>query len=126
MGSVREYFANITGALGTTALAHPATGNDKPDFPPFAEVSKGYKEVPAPDGTHKRHLEIVELLEKRVSAPLAREAFVDHTPEDVLKAAAEARAKKRENRLLRQEGDQGRMTKKKRRDWTTGRRGFFD
>ena len=83
-------------------------------------------DVPAPDGTHKRHLEVVALLEKRVSAPLAREAFIDLSPEDVLKAAEEERARKRQDRLLRQEGDQGRMTKKKRRDWTTGRRGFFD
>lgn len=82
--------------------------------------------VPSPDGTHKRHLEVVELLEKRVSAPLARQALVDHTPEDVLKAAAETRARKREERLLRQEGDQGRMTKKKRREWNAGHRSFFD
>ena len=83
-------------------------------------------EVPAPDGTHKRHLEVVQLIEKRVSAPLAREAFTDHTSEDVLKAAAVARAQLRENRLRRQEGDQGRMTKKKRREWNSKLHGFND
>ena len=84
---------------------------------PSATIQVGdHLEVPAPDGTHKRHLEVVGLLDKRVSAPLAREAFADHTSEDVLKAAAEARAQLRENRLRRQEGDQGRMTKKKRRE----------
>ncbi len=83
-------------------------------------------DIPSHDGTHKRHLEVVELLEKRVSAPLARDAFVDHTSEEVLKAAEEARAQKREDRLLRQEGDQGRMTKKKHREWKSGHRGFFE
>jgi ribosome-associated heat shock protein Hsp15 len=94
---------------------------------PSSAIQVGdHLDVPSPDGTHKRRLEVVALLEKRVSAPLAREAFVDHTPEDVLQAAAEARARKREARLLRQEGDQGRMTKKKLRDWKSGHRGFFD
>lgn len=100
---------------GTTALK------------PSAAIQVGdHLDVPSPDGTHKRHLEVVALLEKRVSAPLAREAFIDHTSEDVLKAAAEARAQLRENRLLRQEGDQGRMTKKRRREWNSGLHRFFD
>ena len=80
-------------------------------------------EVPSPDGTHKRHLEVVQLLEKRVSAPLAREAILDHTPAEILEAASEARAQRSEERHQRLEGDQGRMTKKKRRKWQST---FFD
>lgn len=94
---------------------------------PSAAIQIGdHLDVPSPDGTHKRHLEVVTLLEKRVSAPLAREAFTDHTSADVLQAAEEARTTLRENRLLRQEGDQGRMTKKKRREWNSGLHGFTD
>jgi len=74
-------------------------------------------EIPAPDGTHKRLIEVIALLDKRVSAPLAREAYLDHTPPEVLAAAQEKRAALQEERLRRQEGDQGRMTKKKRREW---------
>lgn len=74
-------------------------------------------DITVPENTHTRHIEVVQLLEKRVSAPLAREAIIDHTSEDVLKAVEEKRKILREDRLFRQEGDQGRMTKKKRREW---------
>lgn len=74
-------------------------------------------DVTVPENTHTRHIEVVQLLEKRVSAPLARDAIIDHTSEDILKTVEEKRKILREERLFRQEGDQGRMTKKKRRDW---------
>ncbi len=74
-------------------------------------------DITVPENTHVRHLEVVQLLEKRVSAPLAREAIRDHTSAEVLKEVQEKRKILREERLFRQEGDQGRMTKKKRRQW---------
>ena len=41
---------------------------------PSAQLQLGdHLEIPATDGTHKRHIEVTGLLEKRVSAPLARE-----------------------------------------------------
>lgn len=80
-------------------------------------------EIPAHDGTHKRQLEVVQLLDKRVSGPLAREAFLDRTPAETLEAARQLREQQRQDRLQRREGDQGRMTKKNRRRW---RSTFFD
>lgn len=77
-------------------------------------------EVPAADDTHKRRLEVVELLQKRVGAPQAQAAFRDHTPEDVVAAAKKKRAEKQAARQLRKEGDQGRLTKKQRRLWQDG------
>ncbi len=74
-------------------------------------------EVPATDGSHKREIEVVELLEKRVAAPLARAAYIDHTSAEVLAEAERRRLEKKEARQIRQEGDQGRLTKKKRRLW---------
>lgn len=74
-------------------------------------------DITVPENTHVRHIEVVQLLEKRVSAPLAREALLDHTSADVLKEVEEKRKVLREERLFRQEGEQGRMTKKKRREW---------
>ena len=73
-------------------------------------------EVPALDGSHKRSIE-VELIEKRVKASLASSAFIDHTPPEVLAEAENRRLAKRENRASRKLGDQGRLTKKKRRLW---------
>ena len=80
--------------------------------------------VPAVDDTHRRIIVVKQLLEKRVSAPLAQEAYEDHTPEDVLKEAEEKKALLREQREHRQEGDQGRMTKKQRRLWRDAIHGF--
>ncbi|MGJ8725293.1 MAG: RNA-binding S4 domain-containing protein [Roseibacillus sp.] len=74
-------------------------------------------DITVPENTHVRHIEVVQLIEKRVSAPLAREAHLDHTSADVLKAVEEKRKILRDERIFRQEGDQGRMTKKKRREW---------
>ncbi|MFC4992429.1 RNA-binding S4 domain-containing protein [Rubritalea tangerina] len=77
-------------------------------------------DVPTHDGLYKRHIEVTALLDKRVSAPIAMASYTDHTSEDTLKQAQEKRAEKRANRLLRKEGDQGRMTKKQMRDWKKG------
>jgi ribosome-associated heat shock protein Hsp15 len=94
---------------------------------PAASIQVGdHLEIPSADGIYQRHIEITALLDKRVSAPLAREAYLDHTPEDVLAAAKERRAIHLKDRLQRQEGDQGRMTKKKRREWNSGLHGFND
>ena len=77
-------------------------------------------EIPSPDGTHQRTVIVKELLEKRVGAPLARLAYDDETPAEILTEAAEKKKILREDRLHRQEGDQGRMTKRKRREWNKG------
>lgn len=77
-------------------------------------------DVPTHDGLYKRHIEVTGLYDKRVGAPLAQEAYIDHTSEDVLEEAKVKRAEKRENRIHRKEGDQGRMTKKQMRDWKKG------
>lgn len=97
---------------------------------PSASLQIGdHLDITVPENTHVRHLEVLQLLEKRVSAPLAREAVLDHTSADVLKEVEEKRKVLREERLFRQEGDQGRMTKKKRREWeqtkSTPHRPFF-
>ncbi|MGJ8697786.1 MAG: RNA-binding S4 domain-containing protein [Verrucomicrobiaceae bacterium] len=74
-------------------------------------------EIPSLDGTHKRSIEIAELIDKRVKASLAAAAFIDHTPPEVLADAERRRIANREARANRKLGDQGRLTKKKRRDW---------
>jgi len=88
---------------------------------PSAKVSIGdVLTVPTPDGTHKRIIKVKELLDKRVGAPIAAEAYTDETPKDVIEEAKQVKKEKRINRLHRKEGDQGRMTKKQRRDWRKG------
>lgn len=77
-------------------------------------------DVPSSDGTYKRHIEVIGIYDKRVGAPLAQAAYADHTSEDILKEAQQKRSEKRANRLLKKEGDQGRMTKKQMRDWKKG------
>lgn len=77
-------------------------------------------DVPAPDGSYKRHIEVTGLYDKRVGAPLAQAAYTEHTSADILEAAKQKRAEIRENRQHRKEGDQGRMTKKQLRDWKKG------
>lgn len=77
-------------------------------------------EIPSPDNTHKRIIEVVQLIEKRVSAPLAREAYQDHTPPEILAEAEAKRLAQKESRQHRKEGDQGRLTKKNRRKWQKG------
>jgi len=74
-------------------------------------------ELPAPDGHYTRSIEVVGLLPKRVSAPLAQLAYVERTAARILTQAAERKNIDRTDRQLRKEGDQGRMTKRKRRIW---------
>ena len=76
--------------------------------------------VPTPDGTYKREIEILALHDKRVGAPIAQAAYVDNTPEEVVEQAKVIRSENRINRQNRKSGDQGRMTKKQRRDWRKG------
>ena len=78
-------------------------------------------EVPSHDGFHKRTIEVVALLEKRVKGSLAAEAIKDHTAPEILAEAERRRLAHRENRSIRKEGDQGRLTKKNRRDWEENR-----
>lgn len=85
---------------------------------PSANLHVGdHLDITVPENTHVRHIEVVQLIETRVSAPLAREAMADHTSADVLKEVAAKRKILQEERQFRQEGDQGRMTKKRRREW---------
>ncbi|MDB4600839.1 hypothetical protein OAG97_03870 [Akkermansiaceae bacterium] len=63
--------------------------------------------------------------EKRVGAPLAREAYHDHTPAKILAEAEHRRLANKENRQSRKEGDQGRLTKRNRRQWEEGGNRFF-
>ncbi|MGE9268846.1 MAG: RNA-binding S4 domain-containing protein, partial [Verrucomicrobiales bacterium] len=83
-------------------------------------------EVPAADETHKRLIEVRALLEKRVGAPIAREAYTDHTAEEVLAEAQRRRDDAKQARATRKEGDQGRLTKKQRRQWRKQIRFFGD
>jgi ribosome-associated heat shock protein Hsp15 len=86
-----------------------------------AEVRIGDRlEVPSTDGHFKRQVEVLQLIDKRVGAPLAKLACKDHTPADILEAARKQSIGQRAARLIRKEGDQGRMTKKQRRDWVEG------
>ena len=82
-------------------------------------------EVPSHDNRFKRIIEVVELLEKRVAAPIAQAAYVDHTPAEILAEAEKRRLAEKENRQLRKQGDQGRLTKRKRRQWEEGEGNFF-
>ena len=107
-----------TRSLATKACQAGKIKRGQKALKPSAALQVGdHLDITVPENTHVRHLEVVQLLEKRVSAPLAREAIIDHTSTDVLKAVEEKRKIQREERLFRQEGDQGRMTKKKRREW---------
>lgn len=112
------------------AAKHCSAGKVKRDgksLKPSSTVKVGDKvEVPVADGSHKRLLELVQPLDTRVSAPLAETAYRDLTPKDVLDEAARRRADKRAAREVRQEGDQGRLTKKQRRAWESQIHGFND
>lgn len=112
------------------AAKHCSAGKVKRDgksLKASASVKVGDKiEVPAADGSHKRLLELIEPLDTRVGAPIAQAAYRDLTPQDVLDEAKRRRADKRIAREVRQEGDQGRLTKKQRRAWENQIHGFND
>lgn len=78
-------------------------------------------ELPFPEGPGTRVVEVLGLIDQRVSAALAREHCRDLTPEAVI----EARRLWIRDRAGRKEGGQGRPTKKDRRDLEQGR-GFFE
>jgi ribosome-associated heat shock protein Hsp15 len=88
---------------------------------PSASVKVGDRLlVPTPDGSYKKEIEILQLFDNRVGAPLAQSAYRDNTPEEVVEQAKVVRSENRLNRIQRRDGDQGRMTKKQRRDWRKG------
>lgn len=78
-------------------------------------------ELPSHDGSHKRTIEIITLLEKRVKGTLAAEAIKEHTSAEILAEAERRRLANREARANRKLGDQGRLTKKNRRNWEENR-----
>lgn len=78
-------------------------------------------ELPFAEGPGTRVVRVAELIEKRVGAPQARVACEDLTPPDVV----EARRLWQSNRSHRKEGEQGRPTKRKRRE-IDEQRGFFE
>ena len=75
-------------------------------------------EIPFPEGPGIRTLTVKSLIEKRVSAPEARECYEETTPPDVF----EARKRWHQDRS---EGMRGRPTKKDRREMNRIR-GFFE
>ena len=76
--------------------------------------------VPTHDGAYKREIEVIALHDTRVGAPEAQAAYIDTTPEEIREQAKLVRSENRLNRQHRKSGDQGRMTKKQRRDWRKG------
>jgi ribosome-associated heat shock protein Hsp15 len=82
-------------------------------------------EVPSSDNAYKRNIEVIQLIDKRVGAPLARKAYLDHTPAEILSEVENRRLANKENRQARKEGDQGRLTKRNRRQWEEGGNKFF-
>lgn len=78
-------------------------------------------ELPFAEGPGTRVVRVVELIDRRVAAPQARAACEDLTPPDV----AELRRQWQAARSHRMEGEQGRPTKRKRREIEKGR-GFFE
>lgn len=79
-------------------------------------------ELPFPEGPGTRTVRVLALIEKRVGPPEARAACEELTPDDVIeqrKIWNEARG----HRLI---GEQGRPTKKNRRQIDEQRRGFFE
>lgn len=76
--------------------------------------------IPTPDGSFKKEITVTALYDKRVGAPVAQSAYIDSTPEKVVEQAKLVRAENRLNRQHRKTGDQGRMTKKQRREWRKG------
>lgn len=78
-------------------------------------------ELPFPDGPGTRVVRVLGLIDRRVGAPQARECCEDLTPADVI----EGRRLWSADRSHRKDGEQGRPTKRKRRE-IEKRRGFFE
>ena len=79
-------------------------------------------ELPFPEGPGTRTVRVLGLIDKRVGAPEARAACEEITPPEV----TEQRKIWSESRALRLIGDQGRPTKKNRRQIEDQKRGFFE
>lgn len=79
--------------------------------------------IPAHEATYHKIVVVQKIIEKRVAPPLASAAYQDLTDQSVIE---EAREIARNNRIAKQQGAEGRLTKKRRRDWEkiTGR--FFE
>ncbi len=91
---------------------------------PASPVKIGdHLEVPSPCGTHKKSIIVEDLIEKRVGAELARKCYQDRTSQELVEQAQQLRRERLEQRKLRKEGDQGRMTKKQRRMWERQKNG---
>jgi ribosome-associated heat shock protein Hsp15 len=89
---------------------------------PSAELKGGeLLEVPYPEGPGTRMVRVLATIDKRVGAPEARLACEEITPQDVI----DARRLWAERRMHRLEGEQGRPTKKDRRQ-IDQHRGFFE
>jgi ribosome-associated heat shock protein Hsp15 len=111
-----------TRSLATKACAAGKVKRGGHALKPATPVQAGdVLEIPFPDGPGVRTVTITALLEKRVGAVLASEAYADLTPEAVLEARRVAQAE----RVGRRPGDQGRPTKRDRRA-ISRIRGFFD
>ncbi len=78
-------------------------------------------ELPFPEGPGTRTVRVLGLIGKRVGAPEARAACEEITPQDVV----ELRKRWQEDRTHRLVGEQGRPTKKNRRE-IDRHRGFFE
>jgi ribosome-associated heat shock protein Hsp15 len=89
---------------------------------PASELKGGeLLELPYPEGPGTRIVRVLGLIEKRVGAPEARLACEEITPPEVI----EQRKIWSESRMHRLEGDQGRPTKRNRREIEKNR-GFFE
>ncbi len=94
---------------------------------PASTLKKGDRiEVPDHSGTFKRTIEVAELLDKRVNPSLAAGAYLDHTTEAERRLGVERAQTASSERKTRKEGDQGRLSKKKRREWAKSIRPFGD
>jgi ribosome-associated heat shock protein Hsp15 len=69
-------------------------------------------ELPFPSGPGTRTVRVVELIDKRVGAPRAAECCEELTPSEMI----DERVAQLRERRLRREGDQGRPTKRQRRN----------
>ena len=80
-------------------------------------------EIPAKEANFIRELEVLELIDMRVAASVAVTCYKEWTDPERAEAARQIA---REDRQFRREGSQGRMTKRDRRRWEDGKRGFFE